>query len=189
MEPDTNPAGPVTAILDELRRGTPGASAELFRVVYAELKGLANAAMRRQPTGHTLQPTALVHETYLRLVGDGVRPWQDRAQFFGSAAKAMRSILVDFARARGAEKRGGDRHRVPLEDDRAAPEGDEEVLAVHEALERLERISAELAAVVELRFFGGLSVEETAAALNVTERTVYRMWNQARAWLYREIRG
>jgi RNA polymerase sigma factor (TIGR02999 family) len=189
VEPDRNPAAPVTAILDELRRGTPGAKAELFRVVYAELRSLATAAMRRQPPGHTLQPTALVHETYLRLVGDGVRPWEDRAQFFGSAARAMRSILVDFARARAAAKRGGGRGRAPLADDHAAPKDDDEVIAVHEALERLERISAELATVVELRFFGGLTVAETAAALNVTERTVYRMWNQARAWLYREIRG
>jgi RNA polymerase sigma factor (TIGR02999 family) len=189
VEPDRNPAGPVTAILDELRRGTPGASAELFRVVYAELKGLANAAMRHQAPGHTLQPTALVHETYLRLVGDGVRPWEDRAQFFGSAAKAMRSILVDFARARGALKRGGDRPPAPLSSEPAAPADDEEVIAVHEALARLERVAPELGNIVELRFFGGLTVEETAAALNVTERTVYRMWNQARAWLYREIRG
>jgi RNA polymerase sigma factor (TIGR02999 family) len=178
----------VTAILDEMRRGTPGASAELFRVVYTELRGLADAAMRRQPPGHTLQPTALVHETYLRLVGDGVRPWEDRAQFFGSAAKAMRSILVDFARARGAEKRGG-RPPAPLDSEPAAPADDEEVIAVHEALARLERVAPELGNIVELRFFGGLTVAECAVALNVTERTVYRMWNQARAWLYREIRG
>jgi RNA polymerase sigma factor (TIGR02999 family) len=101
----------------------------------------------------------------------------------------MRSILVDFARARGALKRGGDRPPAPLSSEPAAPADDEEVIAVHEALAQLERVAPELGNIVELRFFGGLTVAETAAALNVNERTVYRMWNQARAWLYREIRG
>jgi len=181
--------GTVTVVLEELRRGTPGADEELFRIVFGELKALARAKMRRQPSDHTLQPTALVNEAYLRLMGAAAPDWKDRAHFFSSAARAMRSILVDFARRRGALKRGGDQAKLALLEERAAPTDDSaEILAVHEALDKLERIDPLLSRVVELRFFGGLSVPETAAVLEVTERTVYRHWNQARAWLYHEIR-
>lgn len=191
MEPDSTNGGTITLVLQELREGSTAAREDLFRIVYAELKSLAAAKMRGQPADHTLQPTALVHEAYLRLMGGEAPEWQDRRHFFGSAARAMRSILVDFARSRGALKRGGARERVSFHEEAQASAGDdaEEILAVHEALEKLERIDEELSQVVELRFFSGLSVAETAAVLGVTERTVYRSWNQARAWLYREIRG
>jgi RNA polymerase sigma factor (TIGR02999 family) len=189
VEPSGDAPGTVTVVLEELRQGTPGAHEELFRIVYGELKALAAARMRRQPSDHTLQPTALVNEAYLRLMGTAAPDWRDRSHFFASAARAMRSILVDFARRRGALKRGGDRERISLHEDRqAATDESGEILAVHEALDKLERIDPVLARVVELRFFGGLSVPETAAVLEVAERTVYRHWNQARAWLYREIR-
>ena len=180
--------GTVTLVLAELRAGKPGAHEELFRVVHGELQRLARSKMRRQPGDHTLQPTALVNEVYLKLMGGADPSWEDRSQFFGSAASAMRSILVDFARSRHALKRRGGRRRITLDENaHAARNPSEEVLAVHEALEKLEQIDPRRTKVVELRFFAGLSVEETAVVLGVTERTVYRDWDHARAWLYREM--
>jgi len=194
VAPGDRTSGTVTVILEELRQGTPGAREELFRIVYAELKQLAAAKMRRQPGDHTLQPTALVHEAYLRLMGSEAPRFEDRSHFFGSAARAMRSILVDFARQRQSLKRGGGRAPSTLQDDdRAAgkaPDPDPaEILAVHEALEKLEAIDPDRSRVVELRFFGGLEMEEIAAVLGVAERTVYRSWNTARAWLFREMQA
>jgi RNA polymerase sigma factor (TIGR02999 family) len=180
--------GEITEVLAELQRGVPGARDELFRIIYAELHRLAEAQMRRQPSDHTLQPTALVHEAYLKLVGSPTAPWSDRAQFLRSASRAMRSILVDFARRRCAQKRGGGRGKVTLDETaHAGMHAAKEVLAVHEALERLEVIHPQGGRVVELRFFGGLTVQETAQVMDVAEATVYRAWNHARSWLYREI--
>ena len=188
MESDRQNPGTVTVVLEEMRRGAPGAQEELFRIVYAELKALAAAKMRRQPSDHTLQPTALVHEAYLKLMGRDGGEFEDRAHFFGSAAKAMRSILVDFARQRQSIKRGGGARKVALDDsDRPVDKDTGEILAVHEALEKLDEIDPERSRVVELRFFGGLGMDEIAAVLGVTERTVYRSWNTARAWLFKEM--
>jgi len=177
----------VTKVLDELRHGAPGARDELFRLVYGELRRVAGAQMRRETPDHTLTPTALVHETYLRLLGTSP-DWKDRSHFLTVAARAMRSILVDCARSRTALKRGGGRRRVTLDTDAHA--GDrpwEEILQIHEAVERLQEIDPEGARVVELRFFGGLSVAETAFILDVSEAGVFRSWEFARMWLYREI--
>ena len=197
MVPDTKnqdlppppPPGVVTGILAEVREGSDRARDELFRVIYAELRRIAAVAMRGQRAGHTIQPTALVHEAYLKLMGGAEMAWNDRIHFLATAARAMRSILVDHARSHARQKRAGERKRVPLHSNLAAgaETPDLDILAVHEALERLEEASPERARVVELRFFGGLSNEETAKTLGVTERTVYRMWQYARAWLHREI--
>jgi len=177
----------VTEVLAELRRGAAGAREQLFQLVYGELRRIAGAQMRNEPSDHTLTPTALVHEAYLRLLGTSAE-WKDRSHFLTTAARAMRSILVDFARSRRAIKRGGGDRAIPLENDAQA--GDfrwEETLAVHEALRRLEAVDPEGARVVELRFFGGLGMGEVADVLGVSESTVYRSWTHARAWLYREI--
>ncbi|MHC4225656.1 MAG: sigma-70 family RNA polymerase sigma factor [Planctomycetota bacterium] len=178
----------MTEVLADVREGAPGAQEQLFRLVYGELRRLADAKMRDQPRDHTLTPTALVSEAYLKLLGKTESSWDDRAHFYRSAARAMRSILVDFARRRNSLKRGGKRARITLDEERhPAKDPASEVIAVHEALEKLEAIDPQRSRVVELRFFGGLSVEETAGVLGVTERTVYRDWDQARAWLYREM--
>jgi RNA polymerase sigma factor (TIGR02999 family) len=182
--------GRITEALDELRRDAPGASERLFRLVYHELRRLADAHMRRQPAGHTLQPTALVHEAYLRLMGGEEVPWRDRGHFLAASARAMRSILVDFARRRTAKKRGGGRRRVTLSETASADQhAAEEILAVHVALERLEAVDPLGSRVVQLRFFGGLTADETARVLDVATSTVFRVWEHARSWLYREIAG
>jgi RNA polymerase sigma factor (TIGR02999 family) len=156
--------------------------------VYAELHRQAERALRREAIGHTLQPTALVNEAYLRLVDQSRVSWQSRAQFFGVAARCMRRILVDHARARGAAKRGGPGLRAVLRDaDAAVDEPASLVAAVDEALERLAVLDPEQARLVELRYFGGLTIEETAEVLGVSPATVKREWVVARAWLRREI--
>ena len=181
--------GRVTEVLAELRKGAPEAQDELFRLIYAELRRLADAYMRRQPSDHTLQPTALVNEAYLRLMG-GAAEWKDRAHFLTAAAKSMRTILVDFSRRKKTQKRGGDHGRITLDENaHAGDHATEEVLAVHEALERLEDVDRQGSRIVELRFFGGLTMEETARVMGIAEATAYRSWNHARAWLYREIAG
>jgi len=178
----------ITEVLAELRRGSPGAEDELFRVVYGELKRLASAQMRHQPRSHTLQPTALVHEAYLRLMGGPDPAWADRNHFLRASARAMRSILVDFARRRGAQKRGGGRNRITFDEEAfAGMRVPDEIVAVDEALEKLERVHPRASRVVELRFFGGLTVAEAAGVMGVNEATVYRAWEHARSWLYREI--
>jgi len=180
--------GPITEILREVQRGTPGAREELFRLCYEELKRLANAQMRGQPRSHTLQPTALVNEACLRLLGGSDDVYRDRAVFFSVAAKAMRSILVDWARAKGAKKRGGPRAQVTWREDLAAwAPSPEEVIAVHDALEKLEGIDPHLARVIDLRFFAGLSAAEAAQAMEVSERHLFSLWEHARAWLFREL--
>ena len=190
---DRKEPGRVTEVLREIRRSTPGAEDELLRLVYGELRRLASAQMRGQPSDHTLQPTALVHEAYLRLLKGPDAPWNDRSHFLTAAACAMRSILVDFARNRGRLKRGGGKRAVTFDEVRPGASSSDsgiplhEVLAVHEALEKLEQIDPQGARVVELRFYGGLTAEETARVLGVAESTVFRSWLHARTWLYREI--
>ena len=168
--------------------GTPGAD-EFAEQVYQELRRLAGAYMRREAPGQTLQPTALVHEAYLRLAGAGT-PWNDRRHFIGIAARSMRQILVERARARGALKRWGNLNRVSLAESLAAAgaDGNTDLLpALDEALSRLELIDPEQARIVELRFFAGLTVEEAADSLGLSPATLKRRWSLARAWLFREL--
>ena len=177
----------VTRLLEQARRGEPGATEQLLPLVYDELRRLARSRMRSERPGHTLQPTALVHEAYLRLLGaEGA--WEGRGHFFAAAAEAMRRILIERARRVRRLKRGGDLNRVEL-DDQVSADGPrvDEVLAVDEALGRLEEKDAQMAAVVKLRYFGGLTVEEIAQALGTSPRTVNRLWTGARAWLRTEI--
>ena len=187
----TPTGGEVTRILAGLRGADRRTALErLLPVVYDELRTLAAAQLRRERRDHTLQPTALVNEAYMRLLGAERPSWDDRGHFFRAAAEAMRRILVEHARRRGRLKRGGDRVRVTLSGLGADDEPDaEEILALDDALRRLEEQDARTADVVRLRFFAGLSVEETARALDLSERTVKREWSFARAWLYAALRG
>ena len=162
----------------------------LLPIVYEELRRLAAAYLRRERPGQTLQPTALVHEAYLRLMKDRPDRWQNRAHFCAIAAHSMRQILIERARARGAQKRGGGGPRVTL--DEALVAGGEQsidILALDRALDRLHEIDPEQSRLVELRFFGGLTVEETAEAMDISPATVKRHWAVARAWLARELAG
>jgi len=170
-----------------MTRSDRPAPAELAPQVYAELKRLAAGYLRREMPGQTLQPTALVHEAYLRLAA-ATPVWQDRNHFVAIAARSMRQILVDRARARGAAKRWAELDRVSLHESlQAAAHVDDMLPALDEALDRLEQIDPEQARIVELRFFAGLTVEEAAAALNVSPATLKRRWSLARAWLHREL--
>jgi RNA polymerase sigma factor (TIGR02999 family) len=162
---------------------------ELLQVVYQELRKLAQRHMAQERHGHSLQATALVHEAFLRIVGDR-EGWTSRAEFFAAAAEAMRRILIEHARAKGRVRRGGGRQRVTLTGvDLAAVEDLDQVLAVDEAFQRLQRADPKAADVVKLRFYAGLSAAETAAALNMSERTVRREWAYARAWLLDALQG
>lgn len=164
------------------------AAAELLAIVYDELRSLASGFFRDQKPGHTLQPTALVHEAYLRLVDQSIE-WQNRNQFFVVAAKAMRSILVDHARTRGREKRGGSFKRIPLNEADATPAMVDEstVLDIDEAMIRLAELDERKARLVELRFFGGLTSEQAADALGISRSTAAEEWRMARAWLYAQL--
>lgn len=177
-----------TALLHRASDGDAEAADALLRVLYDELRAAAGRCFRDQPAGHTLQPTALVSEAYLKLIDGQERTWADRAHFMAVAARAMRQILIDHARAKAALKRGGGGRRVPIE---ATPgvEGPStlDVLALDEALVQLGTLDPRQAQVVELRFFGGLSVAEVAAALGVSTRTVELDWRMARAWLSRAL--
>lgn len=180
----------VTRLLLAWRGGDYSVADQLLRVVYAELHRQANRAMRREGSAHTLQATALVNEAYLRLVDQRRVEWRNRAHFFGVAAQLMRRILVDHARARLAAKRGSGVSMLSLGDVGARDEGietDVDVLALHDALEKLAALDPEQARLVELRYFSGLSIEETAEALQVSPATVKREWASARAWLRREL--
>lgn len=180
----------ITLLLKAWGAGDRAALERLMPAVYHELRRRARAYMRRQPPDHTLQPTALVHEAVLQLVDTAAIDWQDRAHFFAVCAQVMRRILVDSARARGAAKRGGGRAKVNIDDAAGIHfERDREIVAIDEALHVLAAMDPRKARVIELRFFGGLSVEETAAALDVSQQTVMRDWKLARAWLTREISG
>jgi RNA polymerase sigma-70 factor, ECF subfamily len=183
--------GEVTKILNKLKGGRKDSFPLLISLVYEELRRLASDFMRREPANHTLQTTALVHEAYFRLVDQRRVKWENRAHFFAVAAQAMRRILVDHARAHQTAKRGGEMDRIPLEEEllpvslpRPAM-----LLALDEALTRLATMSPRQAQIVELLFFAGMTVEETAQVLRVSPRTVNRDWAVARAWLHCEIGG
>jgi RNA polymerase sigma factor (TIGR02999 family) len=179
----------ITDLLLQLRGGSPEAMERLFALVYEELRRVAHRQLQRERPGHTLGTTGLVHEAYLKLVDQTRVEWQDRAHFFRVAAWAMRRILVDYARRYRAVRRGGGLEHVSLEEGAAIAERAETLLALDEALERLATLSERLSQVVECRYFGGLTEEETAQALGVTTRTVQRDWAKARGWLYLELCG
>jgi RNA polymerase sigma-70 factor, ECF subfamily len=179
----------MTQILEQIKGGDKRAADQLLPLVYDEFRALARHYLNQERPNHTLQPTALVNEAYMKLVDQTRVDWQGRSHFFAVAAQAMRRILVDHARAHQRDKRGGGRARVTLDESVAlSPEKDQDVLALDEALEKLAQLDARQAKVVELRFFGGLSVEEVAEALGVSKRTVEGDWTFARAWLARELR-
>jgi RNA polymerase sigma-70 factor (ECF subfamily) len=182
-------AGAITDLLHRVQRGERAASDELGALVHRELRRIAGACMRGERSGHTLQPTALVNEAVLRLLGADV-PWRDRAHFYAVAARQMRNILVDHARSRGRAKRGGAAARVPLEEagDIAAP-FDMDIVALDEALAALARLDARKHDMVELHYFGGLSIEETARVAGVSAKTVQRELRLAEAWLHRALEG
>jgi RNA polymerase sigma factor (TIGR02999 family) len=178
----------VTQLLVAVSDGDSRAAAELLPVIYSELQRLARSFMAKEPAGNTLQPTALVHEAYLRLVGQTEMQWDSRGHFFVAAATAMRRILVERARARYRIKRGGDRRRMEMHDGAMSVEPpSDDLLALDEALQRLEQTDQRKCQVVMLRHFAGLGVEETAAALSVSTATVKNDWAFARAWLHREL--
>ena len=195
---------PVTQLLAQWRDGDERAFAQLSGIMYDELRQLAQRHLRRERSNHTMQKTALVNEAFVRLVGQQSVDWQSRAHFIGLASKLMRRVLVDYARARLADKRGGGVGVLSL-DEMAAPEADEapdttptalqhldahtqeEVSAIDQALVRLEQIDTRQAQIVEMRYFGGLTVEQTAEAIGISEATVKREWTLARAWLRREL--
>lgn len=178
----------VNRLSAELPRGSRETVDQLLPVVYAELRRVAQRQLRAERSDHTLDATALVHEAYLKLAGLDRMEWRNRAHFFAVAAQAMRRILVDHAVRRSAQKRGGGLQKVPL--DRAAPTADrraDELLALDVALDRLESLNTRQSRVVECRFFGGMSIEETADVLAVSPATIKRDWTLARAWLHREL--
>jgi len=181
----------VTRLLAEASAGKREALEALLPLVYDELRRRAAAYMKHERPGQTLQATALVHEAYLRLMKEPNTRWQNRAHFCAIAANSMRQILVERARARGRVKRAGNQQRITLSDTLAAPEPPDavDVEELDAALTRLAQLDAELARLVELRFFGGLSIEETAEVLGISTATVKRRWATARAWLKREMRG
>jgi len=180
----------VTRILQSIENGDPRAAGELLPLVYEELRRLAASKMAREAPGQTLQPTALVHEAWLRLGANQDAPWEGRAHFFGAAAEAMRRILIDNARRKRAQRHGGGRERVDiLEMELAAPAPDDELLMVNDALERLAAVDKPKAELVKLHYFAGLSFEEAAGALGISVSTAKRWWDFARAWLFDQIQN
>ena len=178
----------VTALLGDWSRGNQSALNELLPLVYAELRRIAARQLRRERPNHTLQPTALVHEVYLRLVDQRQVDWKSRAHFFGVAAQVMRRLLVDHARRHGAGKRGEGVPCVPIDEARevAAP-AEIPILALDRALDRMQKVDPELARIVELRAFGGLTIDQAAHVLNISPSTAKRDWRTAKAWLNREL--
>ena len=186
MEP--SPAD-VTSLLNKLAAGNQEAAAQLVPLVYEELRRLAARRLRQERPDHTLQATALVHEAYVKLAAQRSAKWQNRAQFFGVASQVMRRILVDYARGQQRIRRGGKQQKVSLDDVLlVSPERTEEVLSVHESLSRLEKLDARQARIVELRYFGGLTVEEIAEVVGLSSKTVMRELNVAKAWLYGDLK-
>ncbi len=178
----------VTRILEAAQQGDPTAAEQLLPLVYEELRRLAAHKMANEAAGQTLQPTALVHEAWLRLVGKEDQKWTGRAHFFGAAAEAMRRILVERARRKRTVRHGGDQQRVDLQEvDLAAPSDDDQFLAVNEALDKLAAQHKEEAELVKLRYFVGMTNEEAAEVLGISVRTAKYYWTHARAWLYNEI--
>ncbi|HUB28051.1 MAG TPA: sigma-70 family RNA polymerase sigma factor [Terracidiphilus sp.] len=179
----------VTVLLSALKQGDDAAAARLMPLIYDELRRLAGSYMRRERSDHTLQATALVHEAYLKLVEQRSTDWQNRAHFFGVAAQLMRRILVDHARGHTRQKRGGEHAKVSLDEALVfAEQQADEVLAVDDSLNQLAKMDPRQARVVELRFFGGLSVEETADVLGVSPKTIKREWSVAKAWLTADLK-
>jgi RNA polymerase sigma factor (TIGR02999 family) len=180
----------VTRIFEAIQRGESKAAEELLSLVYAELRRLAAAKMASEAPGQTLQPTALVHEAWLRLTSGEERKWNDRTHFFAAAAEAMRRILVDNARRKRTERHGGSQQRVELSEIASAVvENDDKVLAVNEALEKSAALDPQKAELVKLRYFVGMTLEQAAAALGISERTAKRYWAFARAWLHEELKA
>ena len=194
VEPSPEDPEAITEALCALRNGAPDAMDRLAPLVYEQLRRIAHRQLRAEPVGHTLSTTALVHEAYLRLVDQTRAEWQDRGHFFAVASGAMRRILVDYARRYRAARRGGGDDGAPVRPisldntDIPADERADALVALDEALERLGRLDERQARVVECRFFGGLTEEETAAALGISQRTVAREWVTARGWLFQELR-
>lgn len=188
MTPDNN-SHQISLLLIDWSKGDEYALEQLMPLVYHELRLMARRHMRRQPSGHTFQTTDLIHETYLKIAGSEERNWQSRNHFFGVAAKAMRHILVDYARSKNSQKRGGWQERVTLADDiRVTNQSSEEVVALDEALNRLELLDDRKVRVVEMKFFAGLNVAEIAGVLKVSPETVKRDWSFAQTWLLRELK-
>jgi RNA polymerase sigma factor (TIGR02999 family) len=184
----SNASESLSKLIDQASQGDEHAAAALLPLVYDQLRAMAQQRMMLERPGHTLQATALVHEAFLRLIGPRETPWVGQSHFYTAAATAMRQILLDHARGRNRKKRGGKLQRVPLNVlDLASLEDSEEILALDEALCRLEHQEPEVGEVVRLRFFAGLSVDQTAEALGIAPRTVDRRWKFARAWLFREL--
>ncbi|HVY69077.1 MAG TPA: ECF-type sigma factor [Verrucomicrobiae bacterium] len=183
--------GDVTQILGQIKAGDSQASKQLMELVYGELRQLATAKMAREAANHTLQPTALVHEAWLRLGGDQQTTWHNRAHFFAAAAEAMRRILIDRARKRHALRRGGGMERVNLDELElaATSENDDRLLAVDEALEKLAIADPQKAQLVKLRYYSGLTIEQAAESLDISLATAKRWWTYARAWLFQEIKN
>jgi RNA polymerase sigma-70 factor (ECF subfamily) len=179
----------VTCLLNKLAAGDQEAAAQLIPLVYEELRHLAARRLRQERPNHTLQATALVHEAYVKLSAQKDAKWQNRAQFFGVASQVMRRILVDYARGQQRIRRGGKQQKVSLDDVLlVSPDRTEEVLTVHESLSRLEKLDARQARIVELRYFGGLSVEEIAEVAGISTKTVMRELNVAKAWLCGDLK-
>lgn len=182
------PSGEVTQLLSDVGRGDRHAADRLLPLVYAELRNLADHYLAAERADHTLQATALVHEAYIRLVGDSSMSWENRAHFFAVASRAMRRILVDHARARCAAKRGGGRQKLSLDQVAdLAEQQNEYLVALDEALEHLAALDERAGRIVELRYFGGLTVDETAGVLGVSAKTIKREWQMAKGWLHRQI--
>ena len=180
----------VTVILEAIQKGDPKAAEELLPLVYGELRKLAASKLALQSPEQTLQPTALVHEAYLKLLGDGSHSWQDQRHFFAAAAEAMRHLLVDRARRKAALRHGGGWQRVDLECVVAAAKTtDDNILLINEALEKFAAHDAAAAELVKLRFFAGLTFPQAARVLGLSERTAKRLWAYARAWLFKEIQS
>jgi RNA polymerase sigma-70 factor (ECF subfamily) len=177
-------ASNATQILQAITAGDRSDVAKLMELVYDDLRGLARVQMSRGTPNHSLNPTAVVHEVFIKLIDRENVDWRGKSHFYAICARAMRDILVDYARQKASQKRGGDRQRLPLADDVAlSPQRDEDVLALHEALNALAEIDEQRALIVELRFFGGMSVKEVAEALGIAERTVGNQWATVRLWL------
>jgi len=179
----------VTRILDAIGQGDAQAADQLLPLVYQELRRLAAYRMGSEPAGHTLQPTALVHEAWLKLAGQQDRRWQDKQNFFAAAAEAMRRILVDSARRKRRLRHGGGQVRIDMEEVNLAVENDEQLLAVNEALSKFATKDQEKAELVKLRYFVGMTIEEAAQVLGISEATAKRYWAYSRAWLCAEMKG
>ncbi len=187
---ETNQSKEVTVFLKAWSSGDREAADRLMMLVYKELRKLAASYLQRQRSNHTLQPTALVHEAYMKLIDTSEINWQDRAHFFAVAAQTMRNILVDHARAVAADKRGGGAHKIALDEaiSFSNESQDIDLIALDEALQKLAQQDEQQSRIVELRFFGGLTVEETAEVLKISPATVKREWATARAWLFRQMK-